>query len=101
MRTERQDDALLAGVCSGIARAFKWNVWVLRALFIGFLAIKTVVAILVYAGLALMFYLIDGPRGGGDKASSGLSSPELSGRDERIRDLERRFREMEESDGQS
>jgi phage shock protein PspC (stress-responsive transcriptional regulator) len=38
MRVKRPDGALLAGVCAGIARALGWNVWVLRALFIGFLA---------------------------------------------------------------
>jgi phage shock protein PspC (stress-responsive transcriptional regulator) len=98
MKTERPDGALLAGVCAGIARTFKWNVWVLRALFIGFLAIKTLAAILVYAGLALLFYLLDADRGPGNKAASGLSSPELSRRNERIRDLEKRFSELEESD---
>ena len=99
MKTERPDGALLAGVCAGIARAFKWNVWVLRALFIGFLAVKTLAAILVYATLALLFYLLDSDWATRDKASKDLSSPELSKRNERIRDLERRFREMEGSDG--
>ena len=99
MNTERPDGALLAGVCAGIARAFKWNVWVLRALVIGFLAVKTLAAILVYAALALLFYLLDSDWTARDKASKDLSSPELSKRNERIRDLERRFREMEGSDG--
>jgi phage shock protein PspC (stress-responsive transcriptional regulator) len=98
MITERPDGALLAGVCAGIARTFKWNVWVLRALFIGFLAIKTLAAILVYAGLALLFYLLNSDRSARKKAPTGLSSPELSGRNERIRDLERRFSELEGSD---
>jgi len=98
MMIERPDGALLAGVCAGIARTFKWNVWVLRALFIGFLAIKTLAAILVYGGLALLFYLLDSDRTARNKPSSGLQSPELSGRDERIKDLERRFSELEESD---
>ena len=99
MITERPDGALLAGVCAGIARTFKWNVWVLRALFIGFLAIKTLAAILVYAGLALLFYLLDSDRGAGNKATTGLSSPELSRRNERIKDLEQRFKDLEEYDG--
>jgi len=98
MITERPDGALLAGVCAGIARTFKWNVWVLRALFIGFLAIKTLAAILVYAGLALLFYLLNSDGCARKKAPTGLSSPELSGRNERIRDLERRFSELEGSD---
>ena len=57
MINERPDGALLAGVCAGIARTFKWNVWVLRALFIGFLAIKTVAAILVYPDWPCCFTL--------------------------------------------
>jgi phage shock protein PspC (stress-responsive transcriptional regulator) len=98
MINERPDGALLAGVCAGIARAFKWNVWVLRALFIGFLAIKTLAAILVYAGLAVLFYLIDHDWGTGKTARDELHSPELSGRNERIAELERRFRELEDSE---
>ena len=97
MNVERPDGALLAGVCAGIARAFKWNVWVLRILFIGFLAIKTLAAMLVYAGLALLFYLLDSDRAGRKKVPSGLSSPELSSRNERIKDLERRFSDLEDS----
>jgi len=98
MNPERPDGALLAGVCAGIARAFKWNVWVLRALFIGFLAIKTLAAVLVYAALALLFYFFDSEWGARGKTSPGLSSPELSERNERIAELERRFRELEGSD---
>jgi phage shock protein PspC (stress-responsive transcriptional regulator) len=98
MINERPDGALLAGVCAGIARTFKWNVWVLRALFIGFLAIKTVAAILVYAGLAVLFYLIDHDWSPGKEARDGLHSPELSARHERIAELERRFRELEGSE---
>jgi len=98
MITERPDGALLAGVCAGIARTFKWNVWVLRALFIGFLAIKTLAAIIVYAALALLFYLLDSDWAERKKAPTGLSSPELSRRNERIKDLERRFNELEGSD---
>jgi phage shock protein PspC (stress-responsive transcriptional regulator) len=98
MNTKRPEGALLAGVCAGIARTFKWNVWVLRALFIGFLAIKTLAAILVYAGLALLFYLLDSDRTARDQRPTGLSSPELSRRNERITELEQRFRDLEGSD---
>ena len=98
MTTERPDGALLAGVCAGIARTFKWNVWVMRALFVGFLAIKTLAAIVVYAGLAVLFYLIDRDWGEGKKTRDGLNSPELSERNERIAELERRFKELEGSD---
>jgi phage shock protein PspC (stress-responsive transcriptional regulator) len=98
MQVNRPDGALLAGVCAGIARALRWNVWVLRALFVGFLALKTVAALLTYAILALVMHLLGNEKLRGEKKSEGLASPELSQRSERIADLEKRFREMEDSD---
>lgn len=98
MKTERPDGALLAGVCAGIARTFNWNVWVLRALFIGFLVIKTIAAVGVYALLALVFYLSGNEFSRRDKGDEELVSPELSDRNQRIRDLEKRFRDLEQSD---
>jgi phage shock protein PspC (stress-responsive transcriptional regulator) len=95
---KRPDGALLAGVCAGIARALRWNVWVLRALFVGFLVIKTVAALVVYAILALVLHLLGNEIPGGKRDSGGLTSPELSQRNERITDLERRFRDLENSD---
>ena len=99
-RGKRHDGALLAGVCAGIARTFKWNVWVLRVLFVGLLAIKTMVALTAYAVLALAIHLLGnetlrGVMPKGNKASDGLTSPELSRRSERIADLERQFRELD------
>ena len=61
MNAERTDDALLAGVCSGIARALGWNVWALRALFVIFLVVKTLWAVIAYAALALVFHFRDAP----------------------------------------
>jgi phage shock protein PspC (stress-responsive transcriptional regulator) len=98
MKADRPEGALLAGVCAGIARTFKWNVWVLRALFVGFLVIKTVAAVIVYAALALVFYLSGSDFSRRGQASDGLVSPELSDRNQRIRDLEKRFRDLERSD---
>jgi len=98
MKTARIEGALLAGVCAGIARAFQWNVWVLRALFAAFLLFKTLWAVLVYAILALIFNLFENALPGASRADEGLASPELSGRSERITDLERRFRELEDRD---
>lgn len=94
-RPNRIEGALLAGVCAGIARTFHWNVWVLRALFVAFLLLKTLWALAVYAILALGFYLLGGQWSGRSGSGKGLESPELSGRSERIADLERRFRELE------
>lgn len=94
MKPHRPDGALLAGVCAGIARALQWNVWVLRALFVGFLLIKTLWAVVLYAALALAFHLGSEWTGRG-KSREGLSSPELSKRNERIAELERRFRDLE------
>lgn len=102
MRVKRPDGALLAGVCAGTARALRWNVWVLRVLLVGFLALKTVAAVISYAILALAMHLLGSEKPGGkksrgNKAAEGLASPELAQRNERIADLERRFRELEES----
>jgi len=98
LKASRTDGALLAGVCAGIAQAFNWNVWVLRALFVAFLLVKTLWAVVVYAVLALMFSLFKDQLSGKSKSGEGLSSPELSERSERISDLERRFRELEGRD---
>jgi phage shock protein PspC (stress-responsive transcriptional regulator) len=93
-----RDGALLAGVCAGIARTFNWNVWALRALFVIFLLIKTVWAVIAYAVLALAFHFMDDVFPARKKEAEGLSSPELSERSDRIADLERRFRELESED---
>ncbi len=97
LQGNRPDGALLAGVCAGITRALRWNVWVLRALFVGFLAFKTVTALAVYAIAALVLYLMGNDIRRGEKSSEDLVSPELSKRSERIADLEQRFRDLERS----
>ena len=98
MKTVRTEGALLAGVCASIAQAFNWNAWVLRALFLAFLLIKTLWAIVVYAALALAFKLFEDQWPGKSKSGEGLASPELSERNQRISDLESRFRELEDRD---
>ena len=98
MKAARPEGSLLAGVCAGIARTFQWNVWVLRALFVAFLLFKTFWAIVVYAVLALGFSLLGGQWPGRAGAEEELASPELSGRNQRINELERRFRDLEEQD---
>ena len=98
MKAARTEGALLAGVCAGIAQALNWNVWVLRALFVAFLLIKTLWAIVVYAALALAFKLFEDQWPGNSKSGEGLASPELSERNQRISDLERRFRELDDRD---
>ena len=95
MKTVRTDGALLAGVCAGIARALDWNVWALRALFVVFLLVKTLWAIVAYAALALAFHLLDGEWSGRRTSRDGLQSPELAGRSQRIAELEKRFEELE------
>jgi phage shock protein PspC (stress-responsive transcriptional regulator) len=96
VKVNRSDGALLAGVCAGIARAFEWNVWVLRALFVAFLLVKTVWAVIVYAALALLFHFSNEHKER-KHGSEGLASPELSERNRRIEELEERFRNLEES----
>ncbi|MBT8062498.1 MAG: PspC domain-containing protein [Gammaproteobacteria bacterium] len=90
----RPDGALLAGVCAGIAERLGWNTWALRLLFVLGLLIKPIPTGLVYLALAFLV-----PRVAGRKNEStpepGLASEELSARNQRIADLERRFRDLE------
>lgn len=91
----RHPDALLAGVCARIASTLSWNVWVLRVLFVGFLALKTLWALGLYAVLAIVLHLLeDGKQKAGDK--DRLGSPELASRNQRIEELERQFRDLEQ-----
>lgn len=95
LKAERIEGSLLAGVCAGIAQAFQWNVWVLRALFVAFLLTKTLWAIVTYAVLAVIFIIFDDRLPSSSEDSEDLSSPELSARNQRIADLEKRFRDLE------
>lgn len=95
MTPHRSEGALLAGVCAGMARMFGWNVWALRALFVIFLLVKTLWALVAYAVLALAFQLRPDVSRKGDGDGDGLGSPELSERSRRIADLEKRFRDLE------
>ena len=96
MTMNRSEGALLAGVCAGIARAFDWNVWVLRALFVAFLLIETFWAAIAYAALALFFHFSNGHKENTGR-EEGLTSPELSERGRRIEELEKRFRDLEKN----
>lgn len=93
---ERPDGSLLAGVCAGLADRLGWNVWAIRALFVLGLFIQTIGAGVVYVLLAVLL-----PRLGNSTApehsgkSDELKADELSDRQRRIAELERRFREME------
>ena len=96
MKDRNNSEALLAGVCSGIAGQTGWNVWVLRLLFVGFLALKMLWALLAYGALAILFHLADeGFKRPGQKKEEGLESEELAERNRRISELERQFRDLE------
>lgn len=90
----RPDGALLAGVCAEISRRLGWNAWALRLLFILGLLIKTIPVGLVYLLLAFLVPRIPGDSHA-DDPDPGLASDELSVRNQRIADLERRFRDLE------
>lgn len=94
MNGARPEGALLAGACAGLAARLGWNAWALRALFVLFLLIKPVWAVLAYSALAIGLHLLES--NGPGRKDEGLSSPELSARSERIAELERRFRDLEE-----
>jgi phage shock protein PspC (stress-responsive transcriptional regulator) len=92
-RDRRHPDALLAGVCADLAQRLGWNVWAIRALFVIALLIKTIATAAVYVVLALII-----PHFRADEETEpDLTSPELSSRNERIADLERRFRDLEKN----
>ena len=92
---------LLAGVCSRFADLLHFNVWALRAVFVVLLLAKTVLAVIVYGVLALLFHAADRRRPPQDtaEAQAAVNAPRTSPHDERIRDLDRRFREWEQSLG--
>ena len=92
-------NALLAGVCSRLAYVFRCNVWVLRAGFIVLLMIKTLLTLAIYGVLALLFSLVGHYRGSNRSTQYdfSLGSPQFASRNRRIRELDRRFREWEDS----
>jgi phage shock protein PspC (stress-responsive transcriptional regulator) len=96
----REDGALLAGVCAGLARRLGWNAWALRALFVVFLFVQTIATGVVYVLLALLLPRFGGRSAEGTPESDKLKSSELGARGKRIEELERKFRELErEQDG--
>lgn len=94
-RPQRADGALLAGVCSGIAQRLGWNAWALRALFVIGLFVETIATGIVYLVLACVVPRCLG-NGRRERGEGELESPELQSRKERIADLERRFRDLEQ-----
>lgn len=91
MSTDRHEHALLAGVCADLAQRLGWNVWALRAVFVAGLLIQTLATGIVYVLLAILL-----PRfRSGRPRQEALSAPELRGREARIVELERRFRDLE------
>lgn len=94
---------MLAGVCSRLANSLRFNVWVLRGLFVLLLLVKTFAAIVAYVVLALVFQLMDkGAERGTERKSGAGDSPatepsNLDERKRRIEELDRRFRAWEDS----
>jgi phage shock protein PspC (stress-responsive transcriptional regulator) len=88
----RHENALLAGVCADLAQRLGWNVWALRALAIIGLFVHAIGTGALYVLMALLLPWLRGD----EAAEPDLSAPELSGRKQRIADLERRFRDLEQ-----
>lgn len=95
-RPYRPDGALLAGVCSELARRLDWNVWAVRCLFVCGLLIESLVTGVVYLVLALVMGLLLGDADSKSEPPGGLASTRLSERGKRIADLEKKFSEMEQ-----
>ena len=103
MSPYRPDDALLAGVCAEIARRLGWNVWAVRGVFAFGLFINALWVGVAYILMALVMGLGLGLGAPPDKEADDeerLSSPEIRDRARRIEDLERKFRDLEDSSGQ-
>ena len=101
MLHESMKGPMLAGVCSRLANRLRFNVWVLRGLFVLLLLVKTFPAIIAYVLLALLFQLLDK---GIEKKSTSQEIPEAGApgfeeRSRRIEELDRRFRAWEDSLG--
>ena len=92
---------LLAGVCSQLAKTFGCSVWALRAVFIVLLLVKTLFAVVAYAVLALLFQA--GERFRNAEATAPFERPEASAEfspvNRKLAELDRRFREWENSLG--
>jgi phage shock protein PspC (stress-responsive transcriptional regulator) len=91
----RPAGALLAGVCAGLAKKLGWNAWAIRALFVLGLFIQTIGTGVIYILLAVILPRLDHSKA----PEPELKADELSGRQERIAELERRFKEMEREQG--
>jgi phage shock protein PspC (stress-responsive transcriptional regulator) len=100
-RGKRDTHILLAGVCGRLAHLFRCNVWVLRAGFILLLLLKTFLTLVVYGVLALLFRTADYHRGPDRSTRKDYSpgSPRFAAHNRRIKELDRRFREWEDSLG--
>ena len=90
----RHEDALLAGVCADLAERLGWNVWALRALCVLGLFIHALGTGAAYIVLALLL-----PQWRSRPPTPDLAAPELRDRNQRIADLERRFRDLEREAG--
>jgi len=92
----RPAGSLLAGVCTGLAQKLGWNVWAIRGLFVFGLFIQIIATGIVYILLAVLFAKFGGEvKEANDE--SALKTDELSHRQQRIAELERRFKEMEKN----
>ena len=90
----RHEDALLAGVCADLAQRLGWNVWALRALCVLGLFIHALATGVAYIVLALLL-----PQWRAQPPGPDLAAPELRDRNQRIADLEKRFRDLERESG--
>ena len=95
LRHNRPAGALLAGVCASLAQRLGWNAWAIRALFVLGLFIQAIGTGVVYILLAFLLPGFDDQ----SKPEPELKADELSERNQRIVELERRFREMEKESG--
>ena len=96
-RRSRQD-ALIAGVCAGIAKEQQWNPWLLRAGWLIVLWISVKLAVVAYLIAALVMPFAE-DREEPKQRSSPNAKPKAESPSERVARLEKEFQELEERIG--
>lgn len=99
MSNDSRPRPLLAGVCSALARICHCNVWAIRAVFVLLLMMKTLLVGVVYLVLALLLRVVARERADRhhEERPFTLGSEQLAGRSRRIGELDRLFRDWEDS----
>ena len=91
-----REDALIAGVCAGIARQFEWSVWAVRLAWVLVALVTLKIALIAYLIAALIL-----PIKGDEIRRADTERPAIrpwaETSSQRIQRLEREFQQLEEN----